>query len=594
MSEKEKALDSYWQVIGKQFLKHKIGCVAMAVVSFFVLIGIYAPFLASSKPLLVVYDGNIYFPLFRYLFCSGFFTKKLDIFFNILACTFPFFMLTIFLVKKWMREILLSITFIHLALFIYHTFGEVVDPASDPALNAARQAEIQERLANKNKDILLSDLPKNSSWFFDLKYLNNYARLNQVLQNKQRLDHHHRMAKYSETYYEKNQMQLPTLWQVKQDHEMNELERHRKFLEDNKQTYEATQEQMPTLKNEYLPFSKEYLQAINQVNKNLTALKQSQGSDQFPQKKIEYDKSKERLEFVSKMAATERKNLRKARRFVSKYQETQADLNYILDKQQWLKEESAKISFQIMPLFRPFHWEDDAGGEQALNKYVDWWELTRINRKDLTAALIFGIRISLVVGLTSMLLALSIGVPIGAIAGYYGGKIDIAVFRLLEIWESMPTLFMLLLVVSVLQTKSIFLIITVLGIFGWTGFCRFVRGETLRQRNLPYVDACKALGLNDRRIIFSHVLPNAIPPLLTLLPFSIMGAITSEAGLSFLGLGEEGSCSWGVLMDEGRSAFPGESYLLWPPGILLTILLVAIALVGDAFRDAFDPKMRKS
>jgi peptide/nickel transport system permease protein len=95
---------------------------------------------------------------------------------------------------------------------------------------------------------------------------------------------------------------------------------------------------------------------------------------------------------------------------------------------------------------------------------------------------------------------------------------------------------------------------------------------------------------NDARIIFSHILPNAIPPLLTLLPFAIMGAITSEAGLSFLGLGEEGSCSWGVLMDEGRTAFPGESYLLWPPAILLTVLLIAIALVGDGLRDALDPK----
>ena len=101
------------------------------------------------------------------------------------------------------------------------------------------------------------------------------------------------------------------------------------------------------------------------------------------------------------------------------------------------------------------------------------------------------------------------------------------------------------------------------------------------------------MGFPDSYIMFSHILPNAIPHVLTLLPFAMMGAITSEAGLSFLGLGEEGSCSWGVLMDEGRSAFPSESYLLWPPAILLTILLVAIAMVGDSFRDALDPKMRK-
>lgn len=243
-----------------------------------------------------------------------------------------------------------------------------------------------------------------------------------------------------------------------------------------------------------------------------------------------------------------------------------------------------------MPLIRPFHWEDDAGGEQSLNQYIGWTELTRINRKDLLAALIFGVRVSLVVGTTAVALALAIGVPIGAFAGYYGGKFDIIVSRLLEIWESMPTFFMLLLVVAITQSKSILLIITVIGLFGWTSFSRYIRGEFFKQRNLSYVEACKASGFSDRYTIFSHILPNAFPPLLTLLPFAIMGAITSEAGLSFLGLGEEGSSSWGVLMDEGRTAFPGESYLLWPPAILLTILLIAIALVGDALRDSLDPK----
>ena len=91
--------------------------------------------------------------------------------------------------------------------------------------------------------------------------------------------------------------------------------------------------------------------------------------------------------------------------------------------------------------------------------------------------------------------------------------------------------------------------------------------------------------------MFYHLLPNAIPPLLTLIPFAVMSAITAEAGLSFLGLGEEGSSSWGVLMEEGRAAFPAESYLLWPPAILLSLLLVTIAIVGDHLRDALDPKM---
>lgn len=265
-------------------------------------------------------------------------------------------------------------------------------------------------------------------------------------------------------------------------------------------------------------------------------------------------------------------------------------IRYLKERRAWLEAKTREISYQVDARLSAFHWEEDAGGSQSLNPHLKWWQRTRINRKDLLSALVFGIRISLFVGFSAVFLALCIAIPIGSICGYYGGYLDMLLFRLLEIWESMPTLFVLLLLVSILQSKSIFLIIAVLGLFGWTGFCRFLRAETLRQRNLPYVNACKAMGFSDRFIIFSHVLPNALPPLWTLLPFALMSAISSEAGLSFLGLGQEGSCSWGGLMDEGRSAFPAESYLLWPPGILLTLLLVFIAILGDALRDAFDPK----
>ena len=267
---------------------------------------------------------------------------------------------------------------------------------------------------------------------------------------------------------------------------------------------------------------------------------------------------------------------------------------YFKEKLQWLESGEKDVRYEVMPLFRPFHWEDDAGGDSYLNHLVNWYDRTRINRKDLVASLIFGIRVSLSVGFLAVGIALLIGVPIGAYAGYYGGKLDLFLYRLIEIWESMPAFFMLLMIVAFLQAKSIFLIIAVIGLFGWTAFSRFIRGEFFRQKELLYVEASKAMGYRDNQIIFSHMLPNAIPPLLTLIPFAIMGAITSEAGLSFLGLGEEGSNSWGVLMDEGRSVFPAESYLLWPPAILLTILLVSIAIVGDAFRDSLDPKLHQT
>lgn len=450
--------------------KHPLGFMGALIVILFILMGLYAPFLASSKPIAIYYDHELYFPLFRYLFFQGFFTKPLDIFFNLLMFTLP---VALFFWKK--PKLLAAIAIFQLAVFVcILTFG-VKDPASNRELALARQ--------------------KNSptTWADELKSMNPYARLNLVVR---------------------------TILRKNQDDQLKSL-----------------------LKVEHV--SSLYSKELENQNEKIQRL-QVEGNT--------------------------------------------LELNFIKDKNQWLSEQIPKVSWMMMPLIRPFHWEDDAGGEQALNQYLPWWDLTRVNRKDLAAALFFGVRISLVVGFLAVGLALLLGVPIGAFAGYYGGVFDILVSRLIEIWESMPTFFMLLLVIAVMQSKSIFIVITVIGFFGWTGFSRYIRGEFFKQRNLGYVEAGRAIGYPDRRIIFKHILPNAIPPLLTLLPFAIMGAVTSEAGLSFLGLGEEGSCSWGVLMDEGRSAFPGEAYLLWPPAIFLTIFLISIALIGDALRDFLDPK----
>lgn len=501
---KKKAPLTYWQMVFKRFRGHKLGMVAFGMILLFCFIGVYAPFFASSKPIVIYYDHQFYFPLFRYLFYKGYYTKIIDLFFNLLMFTLPLFILTTCLLKSCKtkrRAVLFSLIGVQAIFFGIFSTGIVKDPAADPILNRERQQILQQSLKERGH----TPLP---DWNFKLHYMNDYAKLNRVLKYQQRKEQHEKFLHYKEQL---NGAKIPSLYQIKKAHRKKKIER------------------------------------LNQI--------------------------------INKSAEESRA-----------YQEAAAQKQYMHERAKWLIEQEKKIYFQIMPLIRPFHWEEDAGGDQRLNRYVDWWELTRVNRKDLLSALIFGIRVSLVVGITAVALALAIGVPIGAFAGYYGGTFDIIVSRLLEIWESMPTFFMLLLVVAITQSKSIFLIITVIGLFGWTSFSRYIRGEFFKQRNLSYVEACKAQGFHNRYIIFTHILPNAIPPLLTLLPFAIMGAITSEAGLSFLGLGEEGSSSWGVLMDEGRGAFPAESYLLWPPAILLTLLLIAIALVGDAMRDALDPK----
>lgn len=477
----KKTYSTYWQIVWQQFCKHPLGIAGLIVIFLFILVGIYAPFLASSKPLVVQYQDTWYFPLSRYLFYPDFFTKRLDIFYNLLIFTFPLMLIAWFTLKghlnirKWALG---AAVFLHFAIFIYL----VLYPPRNPASNLESYKQKQEAIRNH---------VKSSDWKTELSYLNDYERLNMVLHYQLLQNQQNKLKEFESGYMEQskkggqNQPVFPTLWNL--SHE--------------------------------------------KMNK---------------------------------------------------------------ERQEWLDQQVKKIKYEVMPLLRPFHWEDDAGGDQGLNRFVSWWDLTRINRKDMVASLIFGVRVSLSVGFLAIGIALLIGIPIGACAGYYGGKLDLFVYRLIEIWESMPTFFMLLMIVAFLQSKSIFLIIAVIGFFGWTGFSRFIRGEFLRQKKMLYVEACHALGYGDNRIIFSHLLPNAIPPLLTLVPFAIMGAITSEAGLSFLGLGEEGSNSWGVLMDEGRSAFPSESYLLWPPAILLTILLVSIALVGDTMRDALDPKLHKT
>jgi len=551
---------SYGGIIWKKFKRHWLGVWALYIVIAFCVIGIYAPLLASSKPLMVRYEGNWYFPLFRYLFFTGFYTKYLDVFYNLLMFTFPLFLASRFLFKNRPRlklAMLLFVSAFQIGFFIYLMVRPQDDPNSDPSLNSQQQSDLQKHLADLKANPLTTP-PLLASWKNELSYLTDYAKVNLILKDQLLKKQHDRLLIYQSAYEEgslkkgKKETALPTLWY-----------------------FNSLREEQ--IKNSQLQII-EKLKPIY-IDNRLTVnrfLEKCQSNCNVP---------------LSNLSPKEKEELLQAKSVVNQYEIAQSQLKYVQDKRNWLNTEVEQLHYEVMPLIRPYHWEDDVGGEQDLNQYISWWELTRINRKNMVAALIFGIRISLSVGLLAIGLALLIGVPLGAIAGYYGGKVDLILYRLIEIWESMPTFFMLLMIVAFLQSKSIFLVIGVIGIFGWTSFSRFIRGEFLKQKQLPYVEACHALGFNDRRIMFNHLLPNATPPLLTLIPFAIMSAITSEAGLSFLGLGEEGSTSWGVLMDEGRSAFPSESYLLWPPAILLTLLLVSIAIVGDSLRDALDPKM---
>jgi peptide/nickel transport system permease protein len=213
------------------------------------------------------------------------------------------------------------------------------------------------------------------------------------------------------------------------------------------------------------------------------------------------------------------------------------------------------------------------------------------NGYDVLARILFGTRISLTIGLVGVSIYVLIGTVFGSLAGYYGGKVDLLVSRLLEVMICFPTLFLLLTIIAVFESRSIFLIMAAIGLVGWPGVARLVRGEFLRQRNLDYVTAAVAQGLRQRRVIFRHVLPNCLGPVLVSASFGIAGAILTESGLAFLGLGDSNAVSWGLMLTDGRTS--QLWHLILVPGFAIFFVVTVFNLLGDGLRDALDPKLRR-
>ena len=212
--------------------------------------------------------------------------------------------------------------------------------------------------------------------------------------------------------------------------------------------------------------------------------------------------------------------------------------------------------------------------------------------RDVLAQILYGTRIALTVGLVAVSIYVLIGTILGSLAGYYRGWVDMLIMRLVEVFLCVPALFLLLMIVAVtpVEYRTIFLIMAVIGLISWTGTTRLVRGEFLAERNKEYVAAAQMLGLSRTRIIFRHVLPNALSPVIVTATFGVAGAILTESGLSFLGLGDVNVPSWGALLNEGRQN--ARWHLILPPSIAIFITVTALNLVGDGLRDALDPKLR--
>jgi len=209
--------------------------------------------------------------------------------------------------------------------------------------------------------------------------------------------------------------------------------------------------------------------------------------------------------------------------------------------------------------------------------------------RDVLATIIYGFRISVLFGLTLTILSSAIGVAAGAIQGYYGGKIDLLGQRFIEVWSGMPTLFILIILSSVVQPNFGWLLLITL-LFGWMALVGVVRAEFLRARNFEYVLAAKALGLKDSRIIFRHILPNALVATLTFMPFILCGSITTLTSLDFLGFGlPPGSPSLGDLLAQGKDNLQAP-WLGISAFVVLAGMLSLLVFVGEAARDAFDPR----
>ncbi|MEZ0227433.1 MAG: ABC transporter permease [Planctomycetota bacterium] len=240
-------------------------------------------------------------------------------------------------------------------------------------------------------------------------------------------------------------------------------------------------------------------------------------------------------------------------------------------------------------------WADELV-KKRLTRYRYHWLGTDNNGRDVCTRLIMGSRISLSVGFVSVGLNVLIGVFLGCLAGYFRGWVDILISRFTEVLICIPSLVLILTVIVILPPwiPAIWGIMVTLGLINWTGEMRLIRGEYLRLINLDFVTAGRALGLSNARVIFRHMLPNAMAPALVAATFGIAGAILTESGLSFLGLGiQPPAASWGSVLNE---AFGHEKDMWWVtifPGFMIFVTITAYNLVGEGFRDATDPRLRK-
>lgn len=211
--------------------------------------------------------------------------------------------------------------------------------------------------------------------------------------------------------------------------------------------------------------------------------------------------------------------------------------------------------------------------------------------RDVLSGLFHGARVSLLVGLVSTVVALSIGIPIGALAGYFGGFVDDALMRFTEFFQTIPSFALAIVLLAIFQ-PSLGYVILAIAIVSWPPVTRLVRGEVMSLRNREFVEAATLSGQSNLRIILRQVLPNALPPIIVLASLMVATAILLESSLSFLGLGDPNVMSWGYMIGAARTVLRTAWWLSFIPGIAIVLTVLALNLIGEGLNDALNPRLR--
>ncbi|MFW5968102.1 MAG: ABC transporter permease [Persicimonas sp.] len=218
------------------------------------------------------------------------------------------------------------------------------------------------------------------------------------------------------------------------------------------------------------------------------------------------------------------------------------------------------------------------------------WLGTDENGADVLTKIIYGSRVAVLVGLSTVAICSSIGIFLGSVSGYFGGVVDEVIMRVTDTMMAFPGILLAILLIFITQEPSLWAVVGALSAAGWAGYARLVRGEVLRERERPYVEASRALGFRTRRTLFREIVPNVLAPVTVQATFGVAGAILAEAALSFLGLGPQDMPSWGALLDQGASYFLLTPHLAIFPGVAIMITVLSINFVGDGLRDILDPR----